>query len=82
MRRTVEIPSVLVQELIDAAYKLAVVNHYEDIPGEGAEQPIMNILLQFKHLGLEPTWYSSDGDPDLLLGKPLWTNREQQERSR
>ncbi len=66
-----EIPGVLMQALVDAAYRLAVANHYEDIPGDGVEQSIINVLLQFKQLGIEPTWYSSDGDPDLLLGEPL-----------
>jgi hypothetical protein len=81
MRRTMEIPGVLVQALVDAAYKLAVANHYEDVPEEGVEQPVIDALLQLKQLGLEPTWYSSDGDPDLLLGRPLWASGKQQERS-
>jgi hypothetical protein len=82
VRKTMEIPSILVQALVDAAYKLAVANHYEDIPEEGVELPVIDVLRRFKQLGVEPTRYSSDGDPDLLLGKPLWANREHQRSTR
>jgi hypothetical protein len=75
-----EIPKALIQQLIDAAYTLGVATHYEDVLEDGVERPVMAVLRQFKQRGFEPTGYSSDGDPDLLLGRPLWASESNKER--
>ncbi len=65
----------LLQMLIDRAYGLAVTVHYEDVPEEGAEQPLLDLLRHIRELGMEPTWYDTYDDPQLLLG-PLAEERK------
>lgn len=64
----------LLQQLVDRAYGLAVTVHYEDVPEEGAEQPLLDLLRHIRELGMEPTWYGTYDDPQLLLG-PLAEER-------
>ena len=50
-----KVPSILLQALIDKAYKLAVTNHYEDVPEKRIERPVIDVLCRFKQLGVELT---------------------------
>ena len=75
-----QIAKAVLQHLIDCAYELTVKVHYEDVPEQDAEQPLLTILRQIKKdLGLEPTGYGPYEDPQLLLGRPFVTSTQFQQ---
>ncbi|MBA2681098.1 MAG: hypothetical protein H0U76_22210 [Ktedonobacteraceae bacterium] len=64
-----EISADLLQRLVDAAYSLALVVHYEDVPQVEAEMPLIEVLREVRQtLGRKPTNYGTDIDWELLLG--------------
>lgn len=65
------LPNEMLQALLDAAYRLSIEVHYEDVPAWGAEMPLIQILKKIKEdHGLEPTHYGlAYADPEQLLGE-------------
>ncbi len=59
----------LFQELINQAYALALEVHYQDVPEDGAEQPLLALLRFIRTtLQVEPDCYGAYDDPQLTLG--------------
>jgi len=61
----------LLQQLIDAAYGLAVTVHCEDVPEEGVEASVVEALRRAKReIGVEPKHYVFYGDVHEIMGEP------------